>query len=145
MQGPCTPHPPFLCIRHTPSRLTFVLQPVPESSTLPVTPRNKNLSKVFLPLYDDNEGPTPQPTQLTCGPSHFHESTEVIPAALRERGERQEHETQLQNLDRYAAARGRTFCRRARSVQPGLNRNSDRRTAPTASNRRSPAMPRSGR
>jgi len=41
--------------------------------TLPTTPRNKNLSKVFLPLYDGNEGPTPQPTQLTCGPSYFDE------------------------------------------------------------------------
>src|SRR5215467_4243632 len=53
----------------------------PWPSTLPITSRNKKLSKVFLPLYDGNEGPTPQPTQLTCGPSYFHESTEVIPAA----------------------------------------------------------------
>jgi len=33
--------------------------------------------------------------QLIGSPSCFHESTEVIPAALQERGERQEHETQL--------------------------------------------------
>src|SRR5215470_19767416 len=113
--------------------------------TPPITPRNKKVSKVFLPLYDGNKGPTPQPTQLTCGPSYFHESTEVIPAALKERGERQENETQLQNVDRNAAARRHTFCRCARSVQPGLNRNSDRRTASTPSDPRSPAKPRSGR
>src|SRR5215469_8798606 len=98
----------------------------------------------YLPLYDGNEGPTPQPTQLT-GTSYFHESTEAILATLQERGEKQEHETQLQNVDGNAAARRHTFCVRARSVQPGLNRNSDRRTATTPSARRSPAMPRSGR
>jgi len=86
-----------------------------------------------------------QPTLLTCGPSYFLESTEGIPAALQERGEGREHETQLQNVDRHAAARRLTFWRRARSVQPGLNRNSDRRTTCTPSDRRSPAMPRSGR
>jgi len=36
---------------------------------LPLTPRNKNRSKVFIPLYDGNATLTPQPTQPTCGPS----------------------------------------------------------------------------
>lgn len=42
---------------------------------------------MFLRLYDDSKGTHAAPTQLTCGPSYFHESTEVIPAALEERGE----------------------------------------------------------
>src|SRR5579859_178965 len=67
------------------------------------------------------------------------------PAALQERGERQEHETQLQDVDGNAAARRHTVCRRARSVQPDLSRNPDWRTARAASDRRSPAMPRSGK
>jgi len=90
--------------------------------------------------------PRSNPPSLPAAPSYFHESTEAIPAALQERGEKQEHETQLQNVDRNAAPRRHTFCRRARSVQPGpLNRNSDRRTASTPSGRRSTAVPRSGR
>src|SRR5215831_6130387 len=113
--------------------------------TSPITPRNKELSKVFLPLYDGNQGPTTQPTQLACGPSYSHESTEVTPAALQERGERQEHETQLQDVDRNAAVRRHTFCGRARSIQPGFHWSSDRRTARAARASRSAAMPRSAR
>jgi len=111
---------------------------------LPGTPRNKYLSTVFLPLYDGNEGPCRNPPSSPAAPATFTINGGHS-AALQERGGRHADETQLQNVDRNAPRRRHAFSLRARSIQPGVHRNPDRRTAPAASDRSAPAMPRSGR
>jgi len=55
---------------------------------LPGTPRNKILSKVFVPVYDGNKQPAAiHPAYLRPQLLFTNQSTEVIPAALQERGE----------------------------------------------------------
>src|SRR5579871_1037019 len=108
------------------------------------TSRQKPLKGVFT-LVRWEWGPDAATTQFSCGPCFYPESPEAIPAALQEHGESHEHETHLQNVYGNAAARRDTFCRRTFRAQPGLNRNSDRRTSSAASDCRSPAKPQSGR
>jgi hypothetical protein len=122
--------------------LRWAERPCPR--TLPLTPRNKNRSKVFIPLCDGNEDPRRNPPSPPAVPANFHEPTKVIPATLQERTGRHAHETQLQNVDRNAPRRRHAFSLRAGSIQPGLRRNPDRRTAPAATDRRAPGTPRSG-
>ena len=67
---------------------------------------------------------------------------EAIPAAFQVRGERHNHETQLQNLHGNSLARRHVLCRSACSIQPDFRRHSNRSAAATARLRSPSGMPR---
>ena len=67
---------------------------------------------------------------------------EAIPAAFQVRGERHNHETQLQNLHGNSLARRHVLCRSACSIQPDFRRHSNRSAAATARLRSPSGLPR---
>ena len=67
---------------------------------------------------------------------------EAIPAAFQVRGERHNHETQLQNLYGIFTARGHDFCWSTCSIQPDFRRHSNRSAAATARLRSPSGLPR---
>src|SRR5260221_10198057 len=67
---------------------------------------------------------------------------EAIPAAFQVRGERHNHETQLQNVYRIFTARGHDFCWSSRGIQPDFRRYSNRSATATARLRSPSSLPR---
>ena len=85
---------------------------------------------------------TPQTTPARLRWYLNHGMMDAIPAAFQVRGERHNHETQLQNLHGNSTARGHLFRWSARGIQPDFRRHSNRSAAATARLRSPSSLPR---